>query len=174
MIRKAALWSGVVLAGAVASLAVADTPIPKRPAALQAVVDCRKIDDATQRLACYDTAVETMTEASGDLVAIDREQRRQVRKQAFGFTLPSLQIFDRGDKPEEINRLEGTLAAAWHNSDGKWVFRLQDGAVWRQIDDEDLPNGAHPGDAVVIKRAMLGSYIIDVGGQRALKVHRDG
>jgi hypothetical protein len=54
------------------------------------------------------------------------------------------------------------------------VFRLQDGAVWRQIDNEDLPNPPHAGDAVVIRKGMLGSFIIDVGGQRGMKVHRDG
>jgi hypothetical protein len=176
MNRTASLWIGAGLAAAVsASFAAADSPVPKRPPALQAVVDCRKIEDSSQRLACYDSAVETMTkaEATGDLVAVDRAQRREVRRQSFGFTLPSLEIFDRGEKPEEINKLDETLAAAWHNSEGRWMFKMQDGAVWRQIDDESLPNPPHPGDAVVIKRAMLGSFVLDVGGQRGLKVHRD-
>ena len=176
MNRTASLWIGAGLAAAfTASFAAAGVPAPTRPAALQAVVDCRKIEDSAQRLACYDSAVEGMTraEAAGDLVAVDREQRREVRRQSFGFALPSLAIFDRGEKPEEINKLDGTLAGASHNADGRWVFRLQDGAVWRQIDDEDLPNPPHPGDAVVIRRGALGSFIMDVGGQRGLKVHRD-
>jgi hypothetical protein len=176
MNRTASLWIGAGLAAAfAASFAAADTQVPKRPAALQAVVDCRKIEDSAQRLACYDGAVESMTkaEAAGDLVAVDREQRREVRRQSFGFTLPSLAIFDRGEKPEEINKLDTTLASASHTSDGRWVFRTQDGAVWRQIDDEDLPNPPRAGDPVVIRKGMLGSFIMDVGGQRGMKVHRD-
>jgi hypothetical protein len=177
MKRTASLWIGGGLAAVLAvSLAAADTAAPKRPAALQAVVDCRKIEDGAQRLACYDAAVAGMTkaEATGDLVAVDREQRREVRRQSFGFALPSLAIFDRGEKPEELDKLDTTLASASHNADGRWVFRMQDGAVWRQIDDEDLPNPPHAGDPVVIRKGVLGSFILDVAGQRGMKVHRDG
>jgi len=159
-----------------ASQAPAATPALKRPAALQAVVDCGKIADDGERLKCFDAAVAKMTEAekSGDLLAIDREQRRAVTRQSFGFTLPSLTMFDHGDKPEEADRLTATLASAGHTPDGKWVFRLQDGAVWRQIDDNYLSRDPHPGSAIVIERALLGSYILKVDGQPALKVHRDG
>ena len=171
------IWGGVGLAAAcLASLATADAPVPKRPAALQAVVDCRRIDDSVQRLSCYDAAVGQMTKAedSGDLVSIDRAQRRAVRRQAFGFAMPSLAIFDRGEKPEEVDRLEETLADAHTNSEGRWVFVMQDGAIWRQTDDNDLPLNPHPGSKIVIKRGALGSFMLNVDGQRGLKVHRDG
>ena len=160
---------------AAASHVAADTPALKRPPALQAVVDCGKIADDGERLKCFDAAVAKMTaaEKSGDLLAIDREQRRAVTRQAFGFALPSLTMFDRGDKSDEADRLTATLATSWHTPDGKWVFRLQDGAVWRQIDDNYLSRDPHPGSAIVIRRAMLGSYILNVDGQPALKVHRD-
>ncbi|HEY1753473.1 MAG TPA: hypothetical protein VGG29_19605 [Caulobacteraceae bacterium] len=159
---------------AAAAIMAAPAP-PKRPAALQALVDCRKIADDAPRLACYDAAVAGMTKAeeAGDLVAVDREQRRQVRRQAFGFTLPSLAIFDRGEKSDTLDRVEETLADAWHASDGRWEFRMQDGAVWKQIDDNDLPRRPHAGSAVVIKRAALGSFMLNVDGQRALRVHRE-
>ena len=176
MIRTLTSWISVAVAAAVfASQVAAATPALKRPPALQAVVDCGKIADDGARLKCFDAAVAKMTEAekSGDLVAIDREQRRAVTRQAFGFTLPSLAVFDRGEKSDEADRLTETLAAAWHTPDGKWVFRLQNGAVWRQIDDNYLSRDPHPGSAIVIRRAMLGSYILNVDGQPALKVHRD-
>jgi hypothetical protein len=167
----AAALAAMVAAGQVA----ADTPALKRPPALQAVVDCGKVADDGQRLKCFDAAVAKMTEAekSGDLLAIDREQRRAVTRQAFGFALPSLTMFDRGEKSDEADRVSETLAASWHTPDGKWVFRLQTGAVWRQIDDYTLGRDPHPGSAIVIRRAMLGSYILNVDGQPALKVHRD-
>jgi hypothetical protein len=167
----AAALAAMLAAGQVA----ADTPALKRPPALQAVVDCGKIADDGARLKCFDAAVAKMTEAekSGDLVAIDREQRRAVTRQAFGFALPSLAMFDRGEKSDEADRLTETLAAASHTPDGKWVFRLQNGAVWRQIDDNYLSRDPHPGSAIVIRRALLGSYILNVDGQPALKVHRD-
>jgi hypothetical protein len=176
MTRTMTLCVAAALAAMLAGgQAAADTPALKRPPALQAVVDCGKIADDGERLKCFDAAVAKMTEAekSGDLVAIDREQRRAVTRQAFGFALPSLTMFDRGDKSDEADRLTETLAASWQTSDGKWVFRLQNGAVWRQIDDNYLSRDPHPGSAIVIRRAMLGSYILNVDGQPALKVHRD-
>src|SRR5713101_2264957 len=50
---------------------------PTRAPVVQTVLDCRKLEDGVQRLACYDKAVDTMAqaEAKGDLVTVDREQR---------------------------------------------------------------------------------------------------
>ena len=141
---------------------------------MQSVLDCRAITDGVQRLACFDKAVDAMAKAeqTGDLVAIDREQRRVVRRQAFGLTLPSLAIFDRGEKPEEVNRIAVTLTNAARNGSGKWVFTLDDGAVWRQIDSEELEPPPRAGEKAVIRRAALGSYMIHLQGS-AIRVHRD-
>ena len=146
---------------------------PTNAPVVQAVVDCRQIEDSAQRLACYDRAVAALTNAqqSGDLVTLDRKQRQAVRKQAFGFTLPTLSMFDTGEK--EADRVDETLDSAHQVGEGRWVFQMQDGAVWRQIDDEFLSREPHPGSAIVIKRAMLGSYMLSVDGQPGVRVHRD-
>ena len=146
---------------------------PSNAPVVQAVVDCRKIEDSAQRLACYDNAVEAMSKAetTGDLVTLDRKQRQAVRKQAFGFTLPTLSMFDTGEKEED--RIDDTLASAHQIGEGRWVFQMQDGAVWRQIDDEFLSRSPHPGSAIVIRRAMMGSYMLSVDGQPGVRAHRD-
>lgn len=157
-------------------LAAAVAAAPPKPApAVQAVVDCRGVADSTQRLACYDAAADALAKAqsSGDIVTLDRAQRRAARKQAFGFTLPSLAILDTGEKPSEINRIEETLASASQDAEGKWTFHMQDGAVWRQIDDEFLSRNPHAGSAIKIWRAMMGSYMLSVDGQPAVRAHRD-
>lgn len=153
--------------------AVAATPKPAP--AVQAVVDCRKIDDGAQRLACYDAAADALAKAqsSGDLVTLDREQRRAARRQAFGFTLPSFSFLDTGEKPEETDRLEETLASASQDYEGKWTFVMQDGQVWRQIDDEFLSRKPHAGSKIEIRRAMIGSYMLTVDGQPGVRAHRD-
>ena len=53
------------------------------------------------RLACFDAAAARLDEAEkkGDIVVVDRRQAQEVRRQAFGFTLPSLTLFDRGRGP---------------------------------------------------------------------------
>jgi hypothetical protein len=169
----------VIVAAAVAAVGMADAAAanpqsaPTNAPVVQAVVECRKIEDSSQRLACYDQAVAALTNAqqSGDLVTLDRKQRQAVRKQAFGFTLPTLSMFDTGEKQDD--RIDETLASAHQVGEGRWVFQMQDGAVWRQIDDEFLSREPHPGSAIVIKRAMLGSYMLTVDGQPGVRVHRD-
>ncbi len=148
---------------------------PTRAPAMQSVLECRAITDAPRRLTCFDAAVDAMARAeqAGDLVTIDRAQRKAVRRQAFGLTLPSLAMFDRGDKPEEANRIAVTLASVSHTAAGRWVIVLDDGAVWRQIDDEVLEPPPRPGQKAEIRRAALGSYMMRIEGQSSIRVHRD-
>ncbi len=168
-----AACAALAAVGALSAAAAAPKPAPTNAPVVQAVVDCRKIEDGAQRLACYDAAVEALTSAqrSGDLVTLDRKQRQAVRKQAFGFTLPTLAMFDTGEK--EVDRIDETLASASEGAEGKWIFRMQDGAVWRQIDDEFLSRRPHPGSTIVIRKAMLGSYMLSVDGQPGVRAHRD-
>jgi hypothetical protein len=164
-----------VLALTTGGAALAAKPPPTTAPAVQAVVDCRKIEDGGQRLACYDAAADALDKAqtSGDLVTLDREQRRAVRRQAFGFALPSLSIFDVGERGEAAASIDETVASARQDPQGRWTFVMQDGAVWRQIDDEFLSRDPHAGSAVVIRRAMIGSFMLSVDKQPGVRVHRD-
>ena len=173
MIKSVALAVGLLAA----TSANAQTKPPGRTAIVQALTDCRKLTDDAARLACYDTAAGAFdqAEAKGDIVVVDREQATAVRRQAFGFTLPSLSLFDRGDKgqkAEPLDRVSGTLARAYRQSGGRWVMELEDGAVWTQTDIEDLPRGAKAGSKVEIRKAAMGSFFINVDGQRAIRATR--
>jgi hypothetical protein len=170
-LRFALLTAGLAGLAPAASAA----PSPASAPAVQAVVDCRKLADTTARLACYDAAVDALTRAeqNGDVVSLDRAQRQQVRRQAFGFSLPSLTLFDAGEKADTVNRLDETLASAGQGADGRWIFRMQDGQVWRQVDDNDIVPHPHPGSKIVIRRAALGSYMLSVDGQAGVRAHRD-
>jgi hypothetical protein len=148
-----------------------------RAGAIQKLIDCRALTDNVARLACFDTTAAALdqAEAKGDIVVVDKEQVKEVRKQAFGFSLPSLNVFNRGDKAErepELDRITATLARAWRTSSGKWVMELEDGAVWVQSDTEPLPRGAKAGSRVEIRQAALGSFLINVDGQRAIRANR--
>jgi hypothetical protein len=160
----------IIVAGGVVA-----APAPVRAPAIQSVLNCRTIADSVQRLACFDKSVGEMAKAeqTGDLVTIDREQRRVVRRQAFGLILPALAMFDRGERPEEADRVTVTLAGAGQNAQGKWIVRLDDGAVWRQTDDSELVRRPHAGSAAVIRKGVLGSFFMTIDGQPAIRVHRD-
>ena len=170
--RLAMLGALVAVASSATARAV---EAPTRAPAIQSVLECRAVQDGAQRLACFDKAVGAMSQAEskGDLVTIDREQRRAVRRQAFGLTLPSLAMFDRGDKPEEADRITASVSEAFKAATGKWVIRLDDGALWRQIDDNELFKAPHSGSTAKVRKAALGSYFMNLDGQPAIRVHRD-
>ncbi|MGZ3376835.1 MAG: hypothetical protein ACXU8S_09575 [Phenylobacterium sp.] len=165
----------LIAALAAAPALAADPPAPARAAQLQQLLDCRKLTDPTQRLACFDQAAGVLdqAEAKGDVVVVDREQARKVRRQAFGFTLPSMSLFSRGEKPEEITSADGVIASAHKLNTGKWEFTLEDGARWVQVDLADIPLDPKPGQKVKIRAATMGSYMATINNQREVKVHRE-
>ena len=169
------LIAALAVAGTTVAPSLAAEPPPARAAQLQQLLDCRKLTDATQRLACFDQAAGALdqAEAKGDVVVVDREQARKVRRQAFGFTLPSMAIFARGEKPEEITSADGVVASARKLPTGKWEITLADGARWVQVDLTDIPIDPKPGQKVKIKSAAMGSYSMSVNNQRDVKVHRE-
>ena len=170
---------GSVFAGCLVVIGAAGAAVaagsPATAPAMQSVLDCRKIADGPTRLACFDKAVAAMEQAtvSGDLVTVDREQRRTARHQAFGLALPSLAFLDRGEKPEEVNRINDKVASASEDPYGKWTLRLDTGAVWRQIDDTEVVRPPHAGSTVEIRRGVLGSFTIKVDGQFPFKASRE-
>jgi hypothetical protein len=148
---------------------------PRRADVLTRLLDCRKVEDAAARLACYDAAAGAMdeAEAKGDVVVVDREQARTVRRQGFGFNLPSLSLFERGEKADEVEKLQLKVVAARQDGYGKWTVVLEGDQVWRQIDTGDFSLRPKPGMVATIRRAMLGSYIMSIGGRAGVRMHRD-
>ena len=164
-------WCAAMATGATAAKVDKVT----RAAAVQTVLDCRAITDADKRLACFDGSVAAMADAEvkGDLVTIDRAQRREVRRQAFGLVLPSLAMFDRGEKGEDADRITTTVAEASRGPTGRWMIELEGGARWRQTDDTDLFKTPHKGSLAVVRRGALGSFFVKIDGDSAFRAHRD-
>jgi hypothetical protein len=172
--------TGIVLAAGAAALALAGSASaadgPKgRAAQLQAVVDCRQQADPAQRLACYDAATASLdaAEKSGDVVVVDRQQVREARRAAFGFNFAMPSFMTRDAAPEELDRITATVESARMDATGKWVIKLADGAVWRQIDTKSIFKDPQRGSTVEIRTAAMGSYFMKVDGQRQIRVRRD-
>jgi len=164
----------LLTAGAGDSAAAAKPPLAN-PAVVQRLLDCRKMTDNAERLACYDKTAAAMETASanGDLVAIDREQRRAARRQAFGFTLPSLSFLERGEKVQEANHIAEIAAGVGRNAQGEWVITLEDGAVWRQTEAIELGRSPRKGSKVVISKGVLGAFFMTIDGEGAGKAKRE-
>jgi hypothetical protein len=163
-----------LLAAVGMSPAFAETKDTGRAAIVQKLMDCRKLTDDSARLACYDqaTAAFDQAEAKGDVVVVDREQAKKVRRQAFGFTIPSISIFEKGEAKDEVENATGVIASARQDGVGHWIIKLEDGAVWAQVDANELFKTPKPGMSVKIRKASLGSYLMSVDNQGAFRAHR--
>ncbi|MFM8820608.1 MAG: hypothetical protein ACKOD3_08740 [Phenylobacterium sp.] len=178
------ILSLALLAGLVSGSASAEAAPPS--GALERLLSCRALKDGPERLACFDreSAVLAEAEAGGAVVVMDRAKVEAVRRQAFGFTLPSLEALlprtrpgpgtRSGREPETaLTQIESVVANARVSRDGKWVLSLEDGAVWRQTDTESLLRDPRPGSRVVIKAAAMGSFLLSVDGQRSFRARRE-
>lgn len=169
----------IVAALALAALTVSsaaaakDKPAAAPPAVYKAVVDCRGIADAAQRLACFDRTVGEMAKAGEEkeLVVLDREAMRETRKGLFGFSLPKLKLFGGGnDDDQEVTEIESTISGIRTADDGMPVFTIADGAKWKQTEGRNVfPKVCDP---IRIRRATLGSYMANVNKRAAVRVTR--
>lgn len=148
--------------------------------ALDAVLACRSETDAGARLACFDrtTGALATAQAGGAVVVVDRARVEAARRQAFGFSIPSLadilpaaRVGARESEP--LKQVEAGVSAARLSRDGKWVLSLDNGSVWRQTDTESVLRPPRAGSRVVIKSAALGSYLLSVDGQRSFRARRE-
>ncbi len=150
--------------------------VASRAAAFSKVADCRKITDPAARLACFDNTVAALdaAEKSGDVVVVDRAQIHQAKKQVFGLqSIEALNIFNRGDKNETIDKITDEITSASQNFDGRWVVVLKGGQVWSQSEAESFYPEPRAGDHIEIKRGMLGSYFVKINNNVSFKAHRD-
>jgi len=103
---------------------------------------------------------------------MDRDQVRKTRRSLFGLSLPDLAVFGGGDLPGDADTLETTIRGVRRGGDGKWLFELAEGGRWIQLDSRDFITDPAAGQKVRIKQGSLGSYMMNVAGQTAIKVHR--
>jgi hypothetical protein len=105
-------------------------------------------------------------------VVIDRAGVAETRRQLFGFEMPSLPRLFGPEGAVELESIDSTLQSASSVGEGRWVFRLADGSVWRQIDSERVRFRNSPGQPVRVRKGALSSFLLTVDGSRAVRVRR--
>ena len=145
------------------------------PAIYTAVLDCRKIADPQERLACFDAKSAALAAATEQrsIIVTDREELRKTRRGLFGFAMPSSGLLAAGDgQDEEIKKFETTVTSARHNRDGGWIVVLATAGTWEQTDSRELALAPKSGQKVVITRGALGTFFVSVDGQTPLRMRR--
>lgn len=170
-----ALISGLAAVAVASVLSGQSAPAQERPETLARLMACREVADSAARLACFDAAAGALdaAERDGEVVVFDRAGVAETRRQLFGFEMPTLpRLFGPSNAVPEIESIETTLQSAVLVGEGRWVFRLEDGSVWRQIDSERVRFRNRPGEVVRVRKASLGSFLLTVDGSRAVRVRR--
>lgn len=138
-------------------------------------VACRTITTPEERLACFDREVAALAraEAAQEIRVLDRQQVRRARRSLFGLTLPDLDLFGGGDGDEQgVSEINAIIRSVSQDPTGKWIFVLDDGARWAQIDSRQLGIDPRPGQPIRIRRAAMGSFLANVNRQVAVRVQR--
>lgn len=159
------------------AIGAAKNPPPASPL-ISALEACRAIADAEQRLACYDKSTEALVTAArkGDVTVVSREDTRAARRSLFGFGMPKLPFFAGDESADEASdTLDTTIKQATAISYGKFRIVVAEGnAVWETTETYATMREPKAGQKILIKRGPLGSYMLKIAGQRAVKGRRVG
>ena len=123
------------------------------PEALEAVLRCRAITDEKEQ-------ARLLRPHGSDLRDGDERTAKWSWSTASRSATPSAlcsasicrasSIFGGGDDDdgEEVNSIEGVVASAFRDAEGRWVITLQEGGTWRQINDTMLGRNPRAGSKV--------------------------
>ena len=143
------------------------------------VYACAEIEIPEARLACYDSAVGRLkaAEETGEVVSVTREQVEEVRRESFGFnlpTLPKLGIPGFGNSPDgAIDEVQLGVARVGSAPGGGFLVTLDNGQVWEQIDSKSVFYSAKKGvELATIKTAALGSFMMKLDNGKFFRVRR--
>jgi hypothetical protein len=146
----------------------------KLPDPMVTLLDCRKITDGMERLACFDTYSRVLASkiAASEVIVTDRAAVRATRRKLFGFSLPNLGLFPGDDGKEEVpDQINTAVESAWI-SGNRLRIRFADGSTWQQIGTDQPRRFPAKGMVAVIKRASMGTYFVRLGDQIGFRMVR--
>ncbi|MFN7179341.1 hypothetical protein [Hyphomonas sp.] len=148
------------------------------------VYACVSISEDSARLACFDAAVAELRtkEQSGQIQTIDVAQIKEIEKEAFGFSMPSLPaLFNRSSSSaqaapnaESIEEITAAVKSARiQGVTGRAIVVLENGQTWEQIDTTKLnAMNLRKATQASVRKAALGSFMMKVDGSKAFRVKR--
>ncbi len=150
----------------------------------ESVYACASISEDSARLACFDAAVAELRskEQSGQIQTIDVAQIKEIEKEAFGFSMPSLPaLFNRSSssaksapQAESIEEISASVKSARiQGVTGRAIVVLENGQTWEQIDTTKLnAMNLRKAKEATVRKAALGSFMMKVDGNKAFRVKR--
>jgi len=135
--------------------------------------ECAALDDPAARLACFDAAFPRAPRTSSPKPAAAAVATDQAASEARKFGLSSRQRAALEAKPAEP-ALAATTAAVKtvrRLPSGYLLIGLDNDQVWQQT-ELDSQIRLQPGDQVTIRRASMGSHLLDTPAHYSTRVRR--
>jgi hypothetical protein len=166
----------IALIAAAISLAV--LPALAEDVSTSDVYACKDIAADADRLACYDAAVGRLkaAEEAGEVKTFTRKEVEEVKRDSFGFSIPSLPKLAFGSKDGSGNSASEDLTEVTFpvksvsGSRGALIVTLENGQVWQQTDSKSI--SPLKKKEARIYQAALGSYKMKLDGGLAFRVER--
>jgi hypothetical protein len=91
----------------------------------------------------------------------------------FGLNEQQLITSGRAEKAPALalKSITGRIAQVGYQANGEFIVTLDNGQVWEQSEMDTLAQ-VRAGDAVVIRRGVLGSFLLIATNRESTRVHR--
>ena len=150
---------------------------------LSSLYKCAKIIDGSERLACFDSSVAKLhtAEQNKEVVAIDAKAAKKIKREAFGFNLPSLSKIGLPSigLPKivggtDVESLVVDVKSVRKSGRG-YVITMENGQIWKEVGGR--LNYIPKGDLkATIKPKCMGSFMLSLNNGkttvRGLRVRR--
>lgn len=169
----------LLIAGALMGMILPAAAQDTRSVSTEDVYACADIAGDSERLACYDAAVGRLKSAedAGDVLTVTRDEVEKVKKESFGFSIPSLPNFASsmfsGDEDDELKEQTAKVSRISQTPNGDFVVYLDNGQVWQQVDTTSVYYSKKIGvENATVKSAALGSYRMQLDNGVFFRVKR--
>jgi hypothetical protein len=159
---------------------------------LSPIYACAEKTDPVARLACFDAAVASVkaAEARAEIITLDQPRVAAVKREAFGFRIPSLPRFSLGGAAagasaptatpgaaaqtrEDVEDAQTFAVARVGQAGNRVAIYLENGNVWHLVDAGELNAPRKTPFNVRIRNAAMGSYMLTIEGRnRGYRVRR--
>lgn len=142
---------------------------------------CLAILDVNARVACYDALARAEQSAQSNI----REEPRPPNATTAGPKAPSnptpradfgLSAAERDQRrpvaQQQLESLAVQVSSARRVGPGYWRFAMDDGSTWQLTEILRTFRPPSSGDAAIITRGSLGSYLLHADGQPGIRIKR--
>ena len=128
---------------------------------------CAATEDPEARLACYDEAFPPVATAAGLA-----ESRREQARRDFGLSVVQKRdMASEEDRAAVPDRIESNVASVVTRANGQRVVTLENEQIWLVTEATDKGQ-LKPGDAVLVRRGVIGNFLMRTPGRVTLRVRR--